>query len=164
VERGREKLKKKWERGRERGEKWREEKKEGERRRKRERGWEREREVRGKMGRVNNLHKFRGQADGFVISMLPKLADTKSGFDKNTSLLSYIAKYLYKIRPTLLALGAEPKLQEAAKVPFAEVENAINSLATGIPCAYGLPPSSLLSFLSLLSISSLLFLSPIYNL
>eukprot|EP00026_Physarum_polycephalum_P002507 Phypoly_transcript_02514.p1 GENE.Phypoly_transcript_02514~~Phypoly_transcript_02514.p1 ORF type:complete len:872 (+),score=260.78 Phypoly_transcript_02514:121-2736(+) len=70
----------------------------------------------------------RGQADGFVISMLPKLADTKSGFDKNTSLLSYIVKQLYKMRPTLLAMGSEPKLQEAAKVSFAEVESNINAL------------------------------------
>jgi hypothetical protein len=60
--------------------------------------------------------------------MLPKLADTKSGFDKNTSLLSYMVKHLYKIRPTLLALGSEPKLQEAGKVSFAEVESGINTL------------------------------------
>jgi hypothetical protein len=71
----------------------------------------------------------RGQADGFVISMLPKLADTKSGFDKNTSLLSYMVKHLYKIRPTLMAMGSEPKLQEAGKVPFAEIEAGINSLS-----------------------------------
>jgi hypothetical protein len=64
--------------------------------------------------------------------MLPKLADTKSGFEKNTSLLSYIVKNLYKMRPTLLAMGSEPKLQEAAKVSFAEVESAINALTAGI--------------------------------
>jgi len=72
----------------------------------------------------------RGQADGFVVSMLPKLADTKSAFDKNTNLLSFIVKHLYANRPTLLAMGALPELQEAGKVPLSEVEAGLNALTT----------------------------------
>jgi Formin Homology 2 Domain len=70
---------------------------------------------RGEEGGIANS-KYRGQADGFAISMLPKLADTKSGFDKNTTLLSYMVKFLYKVRPTLLGMGIEPKLQEAGSL------------------------------------------------
>jgi len=70
----------------------------------------------------------RGQADGFYLSILPKLADTESTFEKNTTLLSYMVKTLYAARPTLLAMGALPELEEAGRVPFAEAEGGLNQL------------------------------------
>lgn len=65
------------------------------------------------------------------MSLLPKLADTKSGFDKNTNLLSFIVKHLYANRPTLLAMGALPELQEAGRVPLSEIEAGFNTLSNG---------------------------------
>jgi len=74
----------------------------------------------------------RGQADGFILSILPKIADTKSVFDKNTTLLSYLVRHIYSQRPTLLAMGALPELAEAGKIPFSEVEGALNQLGADI--------------------------------
>ncbi len=68
--------------------------------------------------------------------MLPKIADTKSVFDKNTNLLAFIVKHLYATRPTLMAMGALPELQEAGKIAFGEVEAALNGLNNDIQFPY----------------------------
>jgi len=46
--------------------------------------------------------------------------------------LSFLVRHIYAQRPTLLAMGALPELAEAGKIPFSEVEGALNQLGADI--------------------------------
>ncbi|XP_077394267.1 disheveled-associated activator of morphogenesis 1-like isoform X2 [Festucalex cinctus] len=75
----------------------------------------------------------RGNASGFKVSSLNKIADTKSSIDKNITLLNYIVTVLEKKFPRVVALSDElQNVQEAAKVNMTELEKDIGNLRTGI--------------------------------
>ncbi|XP_051941646.1 disheveled-associated activator of morphogenesis 1-like isoform X1 [Hippocampus zosterae] len=75
----------------------------------------------------------RGNAYGFKVSSLNKIADTKSSIDKNITLLNYIVTVLEKKFPTVMALNEELQyVPEAAKVNMMELEKDISNLRSGI--------------------------------
>uniref|UniRef100_H3CS81 Dishevelled associated activator of morphogenesis 1b n=1 Tax=Tetraodon nigroviridis TaxID=99883 RepID=H3CS81_TETNG len=77
----------------------------------------------------------RGNAFGFKVSSLNKLADTKSSIDRNITLLHYIIAVLEQKFPSIVAVGEELQhVPEAAKVNMAELEKDIGSLKSGLKC------------------------------
>uniref|UniRef100_A0ABM5FBZ7 Disheveled-associated activator of morphogenesis 1 isoform X2 n=1 Tax=Pogona vitticeps TaxID=103695 RepID=A0ABM5FBZ7_9SAUR len=75
----------------------------------------------------------RGNAYGFKISSLNKIADTKSSIDKNITLLHYLITIVEKKYPKVLNLHEELKdVPEAAKVNMTELEKEIGTLRSGL--------------------------------
>ncbi|XP_064420822.1 disheveled-associated activator of morphogenesis 1 isoform X2 [Latimeria chalumnae] len=75
----------------------------------------------------------RGNAYGFKISSLNKIADTKSSIDKNITLLHYLITILEKKYPKIVHLHEELKhIPEAGKVNMTELEKEINTLRSGL--------------------------------
>uniref|UniRef100_A0A8C6ZMP6 Dishevelled associated activator of morphosis 1 n=1 Tax=Nothoprocta perdicaria TaxID=30464 RepID=A0A8C6ZMP6_NOTPE len=75
----------------------------------------------------------RGNAFGFKISSLNKIADTKSSIDKNITLLHYLITIVEKKYPKVLRLHEELRdIPQAAKVNMTELEKEINTLRSGL--------------------------------
>uniref|UniRef100_A0A8C9MSS5 Dishevelled associated activator of morphosis 1 n=1 Tax=Serinus canaria TaxID=9135 RepID=A0A8C9MSS5_SERCA len=75
----------------------------------------------------------RGNAFGFKISSLNKIADTKSSIDKNITLLHYLITVVEKKYPKVLRLHEELRdIPQAAKVNMTELEKEINTLRSGL--------------------------------
>ncbi|XP_077367660.1 disheveled-associated activator of morphogenesis 1b isoform X1 [Festucalex cinctus] len=75
----------------------------------------------------------RGNAYGFKVSSLNKIADTKSSIDKNINLLHYLITILEKKYPKVLQFHADlPSVPEAAKVNMTELEKDIGNLRSGL--------------------------------
>ncbi|KAJ0026879.1 hypothetical protein NQD34_017879 [Periophthalmus magnuspinnatus] len=75
----------------------------------------------------------RGNAYGFKVSSLNKIADTKSSIDKNITLLHYLITILEKKYPKVLMFQEDLKsIPEAAKVNMTELEKDIGNLRSGL--------------------------------
>lgn len=75
----------------------------------------------------------RGNAYGFKISSLNKIADTKSSIDKNITLLHYLITILEKKYSKVMLFQEElQNVPEAAKVNMTELEKEINNLRSGL--------------------------------
>uniref|UniRef100_A0A8C5PF61 Dishevelled associated activator of morphosis 1 n=1 Tax=Leptobrachium leishanense TaxID=445787 RepID=A0A8C5PF61_9ANUR len=75
----------------------------------------------------------RGNAYGFKISSLNKIADTKSSIDKNITLLHYLITVVEKKYPKILNLHEELKsIPQAAKVNMTELDKEISTLRAGL--------------------------------
>ncbi|XP_043372066.1 disheveled-associated activator of morphogenesis 1 isoform X3 [Dermochelys coriacea] len=75
----------------------------------------------------------RGNAFGFKIVSLNKIADTKSSIDKNITLLHYLITIVEKKYPKVLSLHEELRdIPQAAKVNMTELEKEINTLRSGL--------------------------------
>ncbi|XP_055041669.2 disheveled-associated activator of morphogenesis 1b isoform X2 [Misgurnus anguillicaudatus] len=75
----------------------------------------------------------RGNAYGFKISSLNKIADTKSSIDKNITLLHYLITILEKKYSKVMVFLEElQNVPEAAKVNMTELEKEINNLRSGL--------------------------------
>lgn len=75
----------------------------------------------------------RGNAFGFKVSSLNKIADTKSSMDKNVSLLHYLITVLEDKYPKVAVFTEElPNVPEAAKISMTELEKDINYLRSGL--------------------------------
>ncbi|KAM9779113.1 disheveled-associated activator of morphogenesis 1b isoform 4-T4 [Syngnathus typhle] len=75
----------------------------------------------------------RGNAYGFKVSSLNKIADTKSSIDKNINLLHYLITILEKKYPKVLKFhGDLPSVPEAAKVNMTELEKDVGNLRGGL--------------------------------
>ncbi|EMP30664.1 Disheveled-associated activator of morphogenesis 1 [Chelonia mydas] len=75
----------------------------------------------------------RGNAFGFKIISLNKIADTKSSIDKNITLLHYLITIVEKKYPKVLNLHEELRdISQAAKVNMTELEKEINTLRSGL--------------------------------
>ncbi|KAF5898715.1 disheveled-associated activator of morphogenesis 1-like isoform X1, partial [Clarias magur] len=75
----------------------------------------------------------RGNAYGFRVSSLNKIADTKSSIDKNITLLHYLIMLLEQKYPKVALFHEDlQNVPEAAKVNMTELEKDINSLRSGL--------------------------------
>ncbi|XP_031437727.1 disheveled-associated activator of morphogenesis 1b isoform X1 [Clupea harengus] len=75
----------------------------------------------------------RGNAYGFKVSSLNKIADTKSSIDKNVTLLHYLITILEKKYPKVMHFPEDLlNVPEAAKVNMTELEKEINNLRSGL--------------------------------
>ncbi|KAG7461289.1 hypothetical protein MATL_G00208490 [Megalops atlanticus] len=75
----------------------------------------------------------RGNAYGFKVSSLNKIADTKSSIDKNITLLHYLITILEKKYPKVLLFQEDlQNVPEAAKVNMTELEKEIGVLRSGL--------------------------------
>ncbi|XP_018418271.1 PREDICTED: disheveled-associated activator of morphogenesis 1 isoform X2 [Nanorana parkeri] len=75
----------------------------------------------------------RGNAYGFKISSLNKIADTKSSIDKNITLLHYLITVVEKKYPKVVSLHEElQSIPEAAKVNMTELEKEVVTLRSGL--------------------------------
>ncbi|MEQ2238118.1 Disheveled-associated activator of morphogenesis 1 [Ilyodon furcidens] len=75
----------------------------------------------------------RGNAYGFKVSSLNKIADTKSSIDKNITLLHYLITILEKKYPKVLKFQDDlQSVSEAAKVNMTELEKDIGNLRSGL--------------------------------
>uniref|UniRef100_A0A9L0SL28 Dishevelled associated activator of morphosis 1 n=1 Tax=Equus caballus TaxID=9796 RepID=A0A9L0SL28_HORSE len=75
----------------------------------------------------------RGNAYGFKISSLNKIADTKSSIDKNITLLHYLITIVENKYPKVLNLHEELRdIPQAAKVNMTELDKEINTLRSGL--------------------------------
>ncbi|XP_037596395.1 disheveled-associated activator of morphogenesis 1 [Cebus imitator] len=75
----------------------------------------------------------RGNAYGFKISSLNKIADTKSSIDKNITLLHYLITIVESKYPSVLNLNEELRdIPQAAKVNMTELDKEINTLRSGL--------------------------------
>ncbi|XP_077320533.1 disheveled-associated activator of morphogenesis 1 isoform X2 [Lithobates pipiens] len=75
----------------------------------------------------------RGNAYGFKISSLNKIADTKSSIDKNITLLHYLITVVEKKYPKVVSLHEElQSISEAAKVHMSELEKEVGNLRNGL--------------------------------
>uniref|UniRef100_A0A669F0P8 Dishevelled associated activator of morphogenesis 1b n=1 Tax=Oreochromis niloticus TaxID=8128 RepID=A0A669F0P8_ORENI len=75
----------------------------------------------------------RGNAYGFKVSSLNKIADTKSSIDKNITLLHYLITILEKKYPKVLKFQEDlQSVSEAAKVNMTELEKDIGNLRSGL--------------------------------
>uniref|UniRef100_A0A673I0Q1 Disheveled-associated activator of morphogenesis 1-like n=1 Tax=Sinocyclocheilus rhinocerous TaxID=307959 RepID=A0A673I0Q1_9TELE len=75
----------------------------------------------------------RGNAFGFKVSSLNKIADTKSSIDKNVTLLHYLITSLEQKYPKVSLIHEDlHNVPEAAKVNMTELEKDINNLRTGL--------------------------------
>uniref|UniRef100_A0A4W6D161 Dishevelled associated activator of morphogenesis 1b n=1 Tax=Lates calcarifer TaxID=8187 RepID=A0A4W6D161_LATCA len=75
----------------------------------------------------------RGNAYGFKVSSLNKIADTKSSIDKNITLLHYLITILEKKYPKVLMFQEDlQSVSEAAKVNMTELEKDIGNLRSGL--------------------------------
>ncbi|KAM9466291.1 disheveled-associated activator of morphogenesis 1-A [Clarias gariepinus] len=75
----------------------------------------------------------RGNAYGFRVSSLNKIADTRSSIDKNITLLHYLIMILEQKYPKVVLFHEDlQNVPEAAKVNMTELEKDINSLRSGL--------------------------------
>uniref|UniRef100_A0A2K5D3J2 Dishevelled associated activator of morphosis 1 n=1 Tax=Aotus nancymaae TaxID=37293 RepID=A0A2K5D3J2_AOTNA len=75
----------------------------------------------------------RGNAYGFKISSLNKIADTKSSIDKNITLLHYLITIVENKYPSVLNLNEELQdIPQAAKVNMTELDKEISTLRSGL--------------------------------
>ncbi|XP_053553284.1 disheveled-associated activator of morphogenesis 1 isoform X2 [Bombina bombina] len=75
----------------------------------------------------------RGNAYGFKIGSLNKIADTKSSIDKNVTLLHYLITVVEKKYPKIVNLHEElQSIPGAAKVNMTELEKEISTLRNGL--------------------------------
>ncbi|KAI1897874.1 hypothetical protein AGOR_G00087750 [Albula goreensis] len=75
----------------------------------------------------------RGNAYGFKVSSLNKIADTKSSIDKNITLLHYLITILEQKYPKVLLFQEDlQNVPEAAKVNMTELEKEIGTLRSGL--------------------------------
>uniref|UniRef100_A0A8C2Z6J5 Dishevelled associated activator of morphogenesis 1b n=1 Tax=Cyclopterus lumpus TaxID=8103 RepID=A0A8C2Z6J5_CYCLU len=75
----------------------------------------------------------RGNAYGFKVSSLNKIADTKSSLDRNVTLLHYMITVLEKKYPKVAAFSKElQNVPEAAKVSMTELDKDIGNLRSGL--------------------------------
>nr|XP_060610079.1 disheveled-associated activator of morphogenesis 2 isoform X2 [Anolis sagrei ordinatus] len=75
----------------------------------------------------------RGNAYGFKVSSLNKIADTKSSIDKNITLLHYLIMIFEKNYVDILDIQSELQyLPEAAKVNLMELEKEVNNIKAGL--------------------------------
>uniref|UniRef100_A0A671QJS9 Disheveled-associated activator of morphogenesis 1-like n=1 Tax=Sinocyclocheilus anshuiensis TaxID=1608454 RepID=A0A671QJS9_9TELE len=75
----------------------------------------------------------RGNAFGFKVSSLNKIADTKSSIDKNVTLLHYLITILEQKYPKVSRIHEDlHNVPESAKVNMTELEKDINNLRTGL--------------------------------
>uniref|UniRef100_A0A673G2V9 Disheveled-associated activator of morphogenesis 1-like n=1 Tax=Sinocyclocheilus rhinocerous TaxID=307959 RepID=A0A673G2V9_9TELE len=75
----------------------------------------------------------RGNAYGFKVSSLNKIADTKSSIEKNVTLLHYLITILEQKYPKVSLIHEDlHNVPEAAKVNMTELEKDINNLRTGL--------------------------------
>nr|XP_023681253.1 disheveled-associated activator of morphogenesis 1 isoform X1 [Paramormyrops kingsleyae] len=75
----------------------------------------------------------RGNAYGFKVSSLNKIADTKSSIDKNITLLHYLITILEDKYPKVLQFQEDlQNVPEAAKVNMTELEKEIGNLRSGL--------------------------------
>ncbi|XP_041826987.1 disheveled-associated activator of morphogenesis 1-like [Melanotaenia boesemani] len=75
----------------------------------------------------------RGNAFGFKVSSLNKMADTRSSTDKNVTLLHYMISVLESKFPAVSAVSEElQNVPEAAKVNMTELEKDIGNLKSGL--------------------------------
>jgi len=80
------------------------------------------------VGNYINGGSNRGEAFGFKLISLTKLADTKTT-DNKSNLLNYIVGYLRQKKPELLDLTSDLRhVLAAAKVPFTQVVGDVNNL------------------------------------
>ncbi|KAK6488676.1 disheveled-associated activator of morphogenesis 2-like isoform X1 [Huso huso] len=75
----------------------------------------------------------RGNAYGFKIYSLNKIADTKSSIDKNITMLHYLIMVFEKSYPDILNIQQDlQRLPEAAKVNLAELEKEVYHIKSGL--------------------------------
>ncbi|XP_045532895.1 disheveled-associated activator of morphogenesis 1 isoform X2 [Pieris brassicae] len=75
----------------------------------------------------------RGNASGFRLSSLNKLADTKSSVTRNTTLLHYLVEMLEtQFKDVLLLEEDLPHVRAAAKVCIEQLEKDVSALRTGL--------------------------------
>ncbi|XP_051781360.1 disheveled-associated activator of morphogenesis 2 isoform X2 [Erpetoichthys calabaricus] len=75
----------------------------------------------------------RGNAFGFKVSSLNKIADTKSSIDRNITMLHYLIMIFEKSYPDILNIQQDlQSLPEAAKVNLAELEKEVLSIKSGL--------------------------------
>uniref|UniRef100_A0A8D0A9N0 Dishevelled associated activator of morphogenesis 1 n=1 Tax=Sander lucioperca TaxID=283035 RepID=A0A8D0A9N0_SANLU len=75
----------------------------------------------------------RGNAYGFQVSSLNKIADTKSSIDRNVTLLHYMITVLKKTFPKVAAFSQElQSVPEAAKINMTELEKDMGNLRSGL--------------------------------
>lgn len=75
----------------------------------------------------------RGNAYGFKVSSLNKVADTKSSIDRNITMLHYLIMIFEKNYPDTLSIQQDlASVQEAAKVNLAELEKEVHSIKSGL--------------------------------
>ncbi|KAJ8290311.1 hypothetical protein GJAV_G00011290 [Gymnothorax javanicus] len=75
----------------------------------------------------------RGNAYGFKVSSLNKIADTKSSIDKNITLLHYLITIMEIKYPKVMLFPEDlQNVPEAAKVNMTELEKDMNSLRSGL--------------------------------
>lgn len=75
----------------------------------------------------------RGNASGFRLASLNRLADTKSSHAKGTTLLHYLVQIVDSKFKDLLRLEEDlPHVREASKVSLGEMDKDITILRTGI--------------------------------
>ncbi|XP_028422370.1 disheveled-associated activator of morphogenesis 1 [Perca flavescens] len=75
----------------------------------------------------------RGNAYGFQVSSLNKIADTKSSIDRNVTLLHYMITVLKKTFPKVAAFSQDlQSVPEAAKVNMTELEKDMGNLRSGL--------------------------------
>lgn len=75
----------------------------------------------------------RGNAYGFKVSSLNKIADTKSSIDKNITLLHYLITIFEQKYPKVALIREDlQSVPEAAKVNLTELEKDINNLRSGL--------------------------------
>ncbi|XP_067335191.1 disheveled-associated activator of morphogenesis 2 isoform X5 [Channa argus] len=75
----------------------------------------------------------RGNAYGFKISSLNKIADTKSSIDRNITMLHYLIMIFEKNYPDALHILEDlSSVPEAAKVNLAELEKEVHNIRSGL--------------------------------
>lgn len=75
----------------------------------------------------------RGNASGFRLTSLNRLADTKSSFAKGTNLLHYLVQILEKKFKDVLRLDDDmPHIRDAAKVSLGELTKDMAQLRAGL--------------------------------
>uniref|UniRef100_A0A671UDS4 Dishevelled associated activator of morphosis 2 n=1 Tax=Sparus aurata TaxID=8175 RepID=A0A671UDS4_SPAAU len=75
----------------------------------------------------------RGNAYGFKVSSLNKIADTKSSIDRNITMLHYLIMIFEKNYPDTLNIQQDiSSVPEAAKVNLAELEKEVHSIKSGL--------------------------------
>uniref|UniRef100_A0A3Q3E5C6 Dishevelled associated activator of morphogenesis 2 n=1 Tax=Labrus bergylta TaxID=56723 RepID=A0A3Q3E5C6_9LABR len=75
----------------------------------------------------------RGNAYGFKVSSLNKIADTKSSIDRNITMLHYLIMIFEKNYPDTLNIQQDlNSVPEAAKVNLAELEKEVHNMKSGL--------------------------------
>uniref|UniRef100_M3ZNR9 Dishevelled associated activator of morphogenesis 1b n=1 Tax=Xiphophorus maculatus TaxID=8083 RepID=M3ZNR9_XIPMA len=96
----------------------------------------------------------RGNAYGFKVSSLNKIADTKSSIDKNITLLHYLITILEKKYPKVLKFQDDlQSVSEAAKVNMTELEKDIGNLRSGLKSVESLHDFKYTQFITVASFS-----------